>query len=90
MRKEFAIFQFPPNMIPRIDGQTDDWEIVPEAYIIGIEELAETVKGKGTNHDPEDLDVDVRVGWVKGLNRLYFLYETYDDYWNMHYRRRSS
>jgi hypothetical protein len=85
--KEFSIFQFPPNMIPRIDGQTDDWEIVPEAYIIGIEELAETVVGKGTNHDPEDLDVNVRVGWVKGLNRLYFLYEAYDDYWNMYYRR---
>tara|TARA_Y100000588_G_scaffold80679_1_gene84831 strand:- start:31 stop:1098 length:1068 start_codon:yes stop_codon:yes gene_type:complete len=85
--KEFAIFQFPPNMIPRIDGQTDDWEIVPQTYIIGTEELAETVVGKGTNHDPQDLDVAVRVGWVKGLNRLYFLYEAHDDYWNMHYQR---
>ena len=85
--KEFAIFQFPPTMIPRIDGQTDDWDIVPESYVIGTEELAETVKGKGTNHDPEDLDVAVRVGWVNGLNRLYFLYEARDDYWNMHYRR---
>ena len=24
----------------------------------------------------------MRVGWVKGLNRLYFLYEAYDDYWD--------
>jgi hypothetical protein len=23
----------------------------------------------------------VKVGWVKGMNRLYFLYEAYDDYW---------
>ena len=46
-------------MIPRIDGQTDDWKIVPESYVIGTEELAETVKGKGTNHDLEDLDVAV-------------------------------
>ena len=43
--KEFAIFQFPPTMIPRIDGRTDDWEIVPESYVIGTEELAETVIG---------------------------------------------
>ena len=24
----------------------------------------------------------MRVGWVKGLNRLYFLYEAYDNYWD--------
>ena len=74
-------------MIPRIDGQTDDWDMVPETYTIGTGELSDTVKGKGTNHDPEDLDIKVRVGWVKGLNRLYFLYEAHDDYWNMYYRR---
>jgi hypothetical protein len=32
--------------------------------------------------DPKDLDVSVKVGWVKGLNRLYFLYEAYDNYWD--------
>ena len=31
---------------------------------------------------PKNLDVRVRVGWVKGLNRLYFLYEAYDNYWD--------
>ncbi|MCH2571429.1 MAG: hypothetical protein MK103_08675, partial [Planctomycetes bacterium] len=36
---------------------------------------------------PEDLDIRVRGGWVKGLNRLYFLYEAHDDYWNMYYSR---
>jgi len=25
---------------------------------------------------------EVKVGWVKGLNRLYFLYEAYDNYWD--------
>ena len=32
--------------------------------------------------DPKDLDIQVKVGWVKGLNRLYFLYEAYDNYWD--------
>ena len=32
--------------------------------------------------DPKDLDIKVKVGWVKGLNRLYFLYEAYDNYWD--------
>ena len=85
--REFKVFQFPANMIPRIDGKIDDWKLVPPGYVYGTEELADTVMGKGTKHDPKDLDVKVRVGWVKGLNRLYFLYEAYDDYWNMHYRR---
>ena len=32
--------------------------------------------------DPKDMDAKVKVGWVKGLNRLYFLYEAYDNYWD--------
>jgi len=84
---EFKIFQFPADRIPRIDGKTDDWEIVDTDYSYGTDQLADTVMGKGTEHDPADLDVKVRVGWVKGLNRLYFLYEAFDDYWNMHPRR---
>ena len=31
----FKIFQFPPNMIPRIDGNADDWAMVPDDYAIG-------------------------------------------------------
>lgn len=79
---EFKVFQFPADRIPRIDGNADDWEIVPESYAIGTSELLETVKGLGDRHDPADLDVRVRVGWVEGLNQLYFLYEATDDYWD--------
>lgn len=84
---EFKIFQFPPNMIPGIDGKTDDWNIVPDSYAIGSDQLMDTVQGKGANLDPNDLKVKVRVGWVKGMNRLYFLYEADDNYWNMYPRR---
>lgn len=37
---------------------------------------------KHKSPNPETLDICVRVGWVKGLNRLYVLYEAYDDYWD--------
>ena len=41
-----------------------------------MDQLKETQKGLGFNKD-----LDVKVGWVKGLNRLYFLlYEAYDNY----------
>lgn len=78
----FQIFQFPHDQMPRIDGQTEDWDIVPESYGYGTDLLNDTEDGHGTRIDPEDLDVKVTVGWVKGLNRLYFLYEAYDDYWD--------
>src|SRR5262245_55128504 len=85
---EFKIFQFPANRIPTIDGQTNDWDIVPEAYVVGMDQLKETVKGLGFKYDKKDLDVKVRVGWVRGLNRLYFLYEAWDDYWDFEPARR--
>ncbi|MEX0332397.1 MAG: PKD domain-containing protein [Puniceicoccaceae bacterium] len=79
--REFKIYQFPAAAIPRIDGNDDDWSMVPESYEIGTSELWDST-GKIEGIQPESLDVRVRVGWVKGMNRLYFLYEAYDDYWD--------
>lgn len=80
--KMFQVFQFPRDQMPRIDGKIEDWEIVPKSYTYGTDQLKDTEDGLGTNIDPKDLAVKVTVGWVKGLNRLYFLYEAYDDYWD--------
>lgn len=77
----FKIFQFPANMIPRIDGQADDWHMVPDDYRIRTDQLVDD-EGNHETVDIENLDVCVRVGWVQGLNRLYFLYEAYDNYWD--------
>jgi hypothetical protein len=77
----FKVFQFPANMIPRIDGDASDWDMVGDDYAIGTDMLAAD-DGSGRKPDPASLQVKVRVGWVKGLNRLYFLYEATDDYWD--------
>ncbi|MDR1011827.1 MAG: PKD domain-containing protein [Opitutaceae bacterium] len=77
----FRVFQFPADKIPRIDGDTSDWDIVPDAYVIGSDQLADLGETQ-KKRDPADLDVRVRVGWVNGLNRLYFLYEATDNYWD--------
>lgn len=74
------IYQFEHDQIPRIDGDAQDWDIVPDDYAVGSDQLKDTLRG--TKNDPKTLDVSVKVGWVKGLNRLYFLYEAYDDYWD--------
>ncbi|GAB2541470.1 PKD domain-containing protein [Rufibacter soli] len=80
-KRSYKIFQFPANMIPRVDGSKDDWAMVPDAYTVGMDQLVDDTK-KFLKPDPKNLDVKVKVGWVKGLNRLYFLYEAYDNYWN--------
>ena len=55
--------------------------MVPDSYAIGMDQLVDDTN-KDRKPDPKDLDVKVKVGWVKGLNRLYFLYEAYDNYWD--------
>ena len=77
----FKIFQFPADKIPRIDGDASDWAIVPDSYIIGSDQLTDD-SSRHQKPDAKNLDVRVRVGWVKGLNRLYFLYEASDNYWD--------
>ncbi len=81
---EYKIFQFPADQIPRIDGKTDDWDMVPTDYAVGTDQLIDTYHNNA-RVDPKDLDISVKVGWVKGLNRLYFLYEATDDFWDMRF-----
>jgi hypothetical protein len=77
----YPVFQFPPDKIPRIDGNADDWAMVPDSYTIGTDQLTDDT-GRYPHPDPKTLEVKVKVGWVKGLNRLYFLYQATDDYWD--------
>lgn len=77
----FKVFQFPHDQIPRIDGNTDDWVMIPDEYFIRMEQLVDDEEIHPAP-DSSNLDVNVIVGWVKGINRLYFLYEAYDNYWD--------
>jgi hypothetical protein len=77
----FRIFQFPADQIPRIDGEVDDWAMVPASYVVGMDQLSDDTK-RHARPDPKSLDARVRVGWVKGLNRLYFLYDATKAYWD--------
>lgn len=69
-------------MAPRIDGDADDWQIVPGDYAVGMDQFMDTEQKHGANIDRKNLDVTVKIGWVKGQNRLYFLYEAYDNFWD--------
>ncbi|HWA24183.1 MAG TPA: PKD domain-containing protein [Lacunisphaera sp.] len=77
----YQIFQFPADKIPRVDGEPSDWAMVPESYVVGKDQLVNDVKTPPAAGD-KSLAVRVKVGWVKGLNRLYFLYQAEDDFWD--------
>jgi hypothetical protein len=77
----YRVFQFPADKIPRIDGDASDWAMVPESYVIGKDQLVNDSKNPPKAGE-QSLSVRVKVGWVKGLNRLYFLYEAEDDFWD--------
>jgi hypothetical protein len=79
---EYMIYQFPRDHIPSIDGDFSEWVMVPDSFAIGVFELENTNFGVGEPQDPEDYDLNVKVGWVNGLNRLYFYIEAYDNYWD--------
>ncbi|MBD5781622.1 PKD domain-containing protein [Pelagicoccus sp. NFK12] len=80
--QQFEVFQFPKDQIPRIDGSFADWNLVPERYAIGLDQLMDTERGRGIDLDPADFDLSVKVAWVEGLNRLYFYYDASDDDWD--------
>ena len=77
----YQVFQFPADKIPRVDGDPSDWAMVPESYVVGKDQLVNDAKPPPAAGD-KSLAVRVKVGWVKGLNRLYFLYEAEDDFWD--------
>lgn len=77
----YKVFQFPADLIPGIDGNADDWALVPDDYTVGMDQLWDDSR-KHDAANPENLEASVKIGWLKGTNRLYFLYEAYDDYWD--------
>ena len=45
----YKVLQFPPDQLPKIDGDPTDWQMVPAEYAIDGSHLMDTVMGKGRN-----------------------------------------
>ena len=78
--QEFKVYQFPADKVPAIDGNTHDWDCVPADYKITETALKEDER-KHAQPDTTTLKVSVKVGWCAETQKLYFLYEAYDNYW---------
>ena len=78
----YKIYQFPDNGLPVLDGNLDEWNNIPRDYVIDTSHIFDSVRGNGFNIPPEDLQVEVIVGWNKTTNRIYFMVKQYDDFHN--------
>jgi hypothetical protein len=77
---EFTAFQFPPGLEPTLDGDASEWSIIPEDYVIPY-----SAHTDGEGQAPTDfgeINFNAIVGWAPGTNKIYWLSERYDDFWD--------
>ena len=81
----YMSFQFPDHLLPILDGNLSDWDILPGGYVIMTEDMYEQLAGMGKDGSGVDLvDLALRsaCGWNDATNRLYFMAEVFDDIHN--------
>lgn len=76
------VFQWPAGMEPTMDGDLSEWSVVPEDYVIGSAQHFDIVNGQGSNMNPSDLGSRCIIGWSASTNRLYYMQERFDDYYD--------
>lgn len=77
---QYTAFQWPAGKEPILDGNLGEWGIVPADY-----ELTFAMHKEFNGESPQqfgDLNFKVIVGWAPGNNRLYFMMERFDDYYD--------
>ena len=81
------VWQWPANQIPVLDGNTQEWDIIPDDYAFipeGAVARFEPSTGNfvaSTDFNLASLDFRIVPAYVNGGSRLYFQYERFDDVW---------
>ena len=74
----YPCFQFPDYLVPKIDGDLSDWDVVPEAYKIPVDLMGERLAGM-TAPDYNDFNCWVAFGYNKTDGYLYVASWRYDN-----------
>lgn len=83
----FFAAQFPDNLVPNMDGNLADWDIVPiDPYTIRNDRLYSPVAeiqpvGRG-EIDASDMNIRHVVGWNDNSNKIYIMSEVFDNIHN--------
>jgi hypothetical protein len=72
-------FQFPDELVPTIDGDLSDWDIVGATYLLDQDDFSDLVSGEGAERDLKDFALQAKVGWNASRNQLYISARIVDD-----------
>ena len=75
----YRAFQFPDHLVPAIDGDLTDWEVVGDSYAILTGQFHDLISPEVEASDSDDFAARLMVGWNKAENRLYIAAQVRDD-----------
>ena len=75
----YRAFQFPDHLVPVIDGDLRDWEVVGGSYPILTGQFHDLISPEVEASDSDDFSARLMVGWNKTVNRLYIAAQVRDD-----------
>lgn len=75
----YRAFQFPDHLVPAIDGDLRDWEVVDDSYVVLTDQFHDLISPEVEASDSDDFAVRLMVGWNKAGNRLYIAAQVRDD-----------
>ena len=75
----YRAFQFPDHLVPVIDGDLRDWEVVGGSYAILTGQFHDLISPEVEASDSDDFSARLMVGWNKAANRLYIAAQVRDD-----------
>ena len=75
----FQAFHFPDHLVPEIDGDLSDWEVVAPSYIVPSAAFSDLVADASPTGAPADFSVRLMVGWSETQNKLFVAARVEDD-----------
>ena len=75
----YKAFQFPDHLVPVIDGDLRDWEVIGDSYSILTGQFHDLISPEVEASDSDDFAARLMVGWNKAENRLYIAAQVRDD-----------
>ena len=78
--RTFLAFQWPDGAVPTIDGNLDEWAIVPEVYVVNNEDTHMAYPPDGpTEVNKADLDFRGYIGYNDASDKAIFATQVFDD-----------
>ncbi len=78
----FAAWQWPTAQLPNLNGDISEWDVLPQEYWIDIFQTAVAEGDVGREIDTANLNFRFAMGWNDDLDRLYYVYDRFDDVWD--------